>query len=299
MQKKSIFYGLIFLVALLTGVSCKKYEVQHDGAWTDAQAKTGPDIARSIVYVDNQGLWACTKSGKNRKLLYVNTASGIARVSISPDYSKIAYQQAGKITVIDSTGKVLKNNITANTITHFDWYHDNKMLYGVDYAIDKVVPLYGGVLPIGLPQMVLYGLDSPNFAYITKEDDLLYNNNCYSTSTPYLAYIKKGTTNPQYLDNYTSTWAVSEEFHIANNATTALLMHNFGSRYRFGLEIKNRTIAEITDYDEYALFLYPNGDELRSRLNSGIQFFSEGSNASPCSDYDGCQITDYTIYDAK
>jgi hypothetical protein len=294
MQKESFFYALIFATAVLCGVSCKKYEVKQEGAWTDAQAAVGAGTPRSIIYLDAGGLWGCTRYGKSKKLL-VSSTSGIGKISISPDYSKIAYKKDNMITIIDSTGQVIKANIPATSIYYINWHHDNKMLYGIDYSTNKLVSVYGPALPAGLPQMLIQSqFDNFNFAYITKENDLFYANN--SNASYYLAYGKNGSNgNHQYLYNYTNGLLAADEFHIANNGIDAVVIRNGGNRPRVEIKIQNRGFTKEIYSSDDILLRYPDGDYLESRINGyGVAVIST---RSACKSV--CYLTGSGVFDAK
>jgi hypothetical protein len=230
---------------LLLATSCKKYEPQFEGAYTDA-VTTKPVLPHSVALIINNDLYTMDAEGRSLKKL-TNSGSINTRVVISPDYTKIAFRSNNDICTIDSSG----NNFTVvgNSAYHasFDFHNNSTLLYAYNTTTKKVVALTG-TLPTGLPQPKIINLfngDAIN-VYITPENDLFYNKRDIpvgSSSYDYsLCYAQNGSSTITTTSN--SGGYINMRVNVTG--TTAILFPYDSYDDIEIITLKNRSFVEST-----------------------------------------------------
>lgn len=293
---KPLYIFCLFALVFCT-TSCKKYEPRYEGAWTDAKAGQGQklNVTRNIVYVMPDGIW--TTDGINApKHVLTDNISVIKRVSISPKYDKIAFiKNTGSITVIDSNGAVLATLPNPNNIQHFEWYHNNNLLYGTQTTAGnrKIVALYGGTLPT-LPTLTLtYSNEDLLFAYITKDNDIFYSSRVVNALAR--LYYKKSTGGSPIIKNDdTNYYYAPTDIRIGNNSTSATLFDN-PTNYLYNVTLDNRSFNYSTsDYQSNTQIYFGDSKYVSDYLS--FRYYDRADN-NAC--YNGCPIADTQIFDVK
>jgi hypothetical protein len=297
-MKKTYFLYLFCLT--ICSFACKKYETQHEGAWNDSKAK--PNLAlhviRNIVYATTNGVW--TTDGRNApKHLVTDLVSTITRVSISPKYDKIAYQKTtGEITVVDSNGIVLANNINMAGVTHFEWHHNNNLLYGTQNTptVKRVTTIYGGILPPVLPVATFNTTsESLNFCYITKENDIFYSVLLEGSYVRFI-YKQSGSTTLNQTANYYQHDLPPVDIRFANNNLNGVAFNklNASDRYGYNVTLQDRAFyISSHDYESFTAIYLAYNEYVTNFL--GLKYFFK--NDVDCNN--GCLIANTNVFDIK
>jgi hypothetical protein len=301
MQK--IIYFIALLCIATSFNACKKYEPIGEGAWTDADTVKRPPPKRELVYATANGLFIVSLNGKNTKQLITNPATPITRVAISPKYDKIAYQSTAGISIIDTVGNVLKSNIATPNIKHFEWHKNNTLLYGSQDnplpTADKMVALYGGDLPSGLPTLPAITTNtnyhSLVFGYIKPDGGLIFSRTGYNNNSN-LVYIPNGATVP--LKTQGTGIFAAVDFRVGNDYSGGIASSLPSGYYLYNIDINNLDVSAYSGYPAYNLRLAEYGSLVYE--NSLLKYVTSANydRAYPeCSN--GCTIATTDVFDAK
>jgi hypothetical protein len=281
MLYKNLSFIAAFCALIFINSGCKKYEPQYEGAWTDAQVGSASPLAREIVYVQGNSIYLTDRYNTNPKLVATNaTYQNIDHIAFSPKHDKIAFTRSTDwyLCVMDTLGQTLTPNIYAQYLKYFEWHSDNKLLYGLQNG--NLKSFYGGTLPVGLPAMPNNLSPTPQFGYITPENDLFY------TWFGRFRYIKNGQTQFQEVyDNYISN---PYYFRRANGTNTGITTDDV-----YSITIVNRSITRAVS--SYADTEFAGGNYMREN-NGYLYYFLDGA-----SEYDDKNSTPIqtSVYDIK
>jgi hypothetical protein len=153
---KKYVHLIIFLATFFIS-ACYKYEVQHEGAYSDAnnqveQAILDEEKNKGIIYVDAGKLYL-TNPSFTEKLLVPNLPANIFYASINDAHDKIAYKTlSGDITIVSILGTPIAVIPNTSSSTIFDWHANNNSLF---YLSGSVISTYGNSVDLAIKDLNL------------------------------------------------------------------------------------------------------------------------------------------------
>ncbi len=285
---------LVLIVVAFAG--CQKYDPRYDGEWNDSKVKSPKQEALQMVYVSGGNIYTYNFRLQRPRLILAGVGA-VNNISISPRYDKIAYKTtSANIVVIDSSGAMLQTIPSSSNVYHFEWLHDNDVLYGVvpSYTVMKPVKLYGsGNLPTNLPNAILQGggiAQQLDFYYITKDNDVFYGGKTYNYAK--LGYIRRGST----ADYKTVLYNISryERFKVGNynidgTLQNAICYNNVSGSNWEAIQFEDRSFNQISgsqyEAEQFLWFYQPKSETSTSRFlieSSGNLYlaYSNGNTAT-------------------